>query len=148
MCAECKNRQYHRVHSGPAILPALSLSKSFFDKLSNANRVAGFAFEKAAPGCAHNLCAFCAQIPHLPGVSCFVRCTRHRTKPIYILFAPAGANSTRFFDSLRAGNSAGPFAWRICKQRTRRPTCVFCLRASHTSVFSLISLRCIRKLAK
>ena len=50
------------------------MSKSLFNKLSNANRGAGFAFEKAAPGCAHNLCAACAQIPHLPGVLCFVRC--------------------------------------------------------------------------
>ena len=39
---------------------------------------------KAAPGSAHNLCAACAQIPHLPGVLCFVRgrsvqkkCRRH-----------------------------------------------------------------------
>ena len=58
--------------------------------------MAGFAFEKAAPGCAHNLCAHCAQIPHLPGVVCFVRCTRHRTKPIHTLFRRARRNSTRF----------------------------------------------------
>ena len=80
---------------------AASLSKSLFDKLSNANRGAGFAFEKAAPGCAHNLCAACAQIPHLPGVLCFVRGSRPRTKPIHILFRRARRNSTRFFDSLR-----------------------------------------------
>jgi len=33
----------------------------------------------------------------LPGVACFVWRTRRQTKPIHILFAPAGANSTRFF---------------------------------------------------
>ena len=86
---------------GDAFRRLLSLSKSLFDKLSNANRGAGFAFEKAARCGAHNLCAACAQIPHLHPVMCFVRCTRHRTKQIDILFAPAGANSTRFFDKLK-----------------------------------------------
>ena len=86
---------------GDAFRRLLSLSKSLFDKLSNANRGAGFAFEQAARCGAHNLCAACAQIPHLHPVMCFVRCTRHRTKQIDILFAPAGANSTRFFDKLK-----------------------------------------------
>ena len=31
---------------------------------------------------------------------CFARGTRRQTKPIHTLFAPAGANSTRFFESL------------------------------------------------
>ena len=52
---------------------AKNLPDNLLDTLSNTNRGAGFAFEKAAPGCAHNLCAVCAQIPHLPGVGCFVR---------------------------------------------------------------------------
>ena len=52
---------------------AKNLPDNLLDTLSNTNRGAGFAFEKVAPGCAHNLCAACAQIPHLPGVLCFVR---------------------------------------------------------------------------
>ena len=52
---------------------ALEHVKKSFDMFSNANRGAWFAFEKAAPAYAHNLCAACAQIPHLSGVACFVR---------------------------------------------------------------------------
>ena len=80
--------------------------KSLFDKLSNANRGAGVAFEKAARCGAHNLCAACAQIPHLPGVGCFVRDTRPRTKLIHTLFRRARRNSTRFFDKLSRGAAA------------------------------------------
>ena len=76
------------------------VKKVFMTSSQTRTAGAGFAFEKAAPGCAHNLCAHCAQIPHLPGVACFVRGSRPRTKPIYILFRRARRNSTRFFDSL------------------------------------------------
>ena len=97
---------------------ASACQKSLFDKLSNANRGAGFAFEKAAPGCAHNLCAVCAQIPHLPGVLCFVRGTRPRTKPIHTLFRRARRNSTRFFDSLKRVDAKRhpPALFVLCQQ--------------------------------
>ena len=127
-----ENRQLHEKQKLPPCVRtgAASLSKSLFDKLSNANRGAGFAFEEAAPGCAHNLCAACAQIPHLPGVLCFVRGSRPRTKPIHILFRRARRNSTRFFDSLSLFTAACPAHWRcrralswkaplLCRQRTR-----------------------------
>ena len=89
---------------------------------SSQTRTAGawFAFEKAAPGCAHNLCACCAQIQHLPGVLCFVRCTRHRTKPIYTLFRRARRNSTRFFDSLT--KSASHSKWEADFEKTMQCT--------------------------
>ena len=86
--------------------------KAFLTSSQTRTAWAWFAFEKAAPGCAHNLCAACAQIPHLPGVACFVRGTRPRTKQIDILFAPAGANSTRFFDSLSRRDRCGHACFR------------------------------------
>ena len=51
--------------------------------------------------CAHNLCAFGAQIPHLRGNRYVSGQQSRRITWISILFRPAGRNSTRLFDALR-----------------------------------------------
>ena len=112
----------------------LELVKSIFDKLSIANRGAWFAFEETAWCCAHNLRAVCAQIPHLHHAVCFVRGTRPRTKQIDFPFAPAGANSTRFFDSLSTSEHCSEvlFFIRLSFSALRRGSSIAGWRGSHS----------------
>ena len=79
------------------------VKKVFLTSSQTRSASLGSRLKKVACRCAHNLCANCAQIPHLRRVVCFVRRTRRRTKRMDTLFRRARRNSTRFFDRLSAG---------------------------------------------
>ena len=74
------------------------VKKVFLTSSQTRSASLGSRLKKAACRCAHNLCANCAQIPHLRHVVCFVRRTRRRTKRIDTLFRRARRNAARFFD--------------------------------------------------
>ncbi len=78
------------------------VKKVFLTSSQTRSASLGSRLKKAACRCAHNLCANCAQIPHLRHVVCFARRTRRRAKRIQTLFRRARRNSTRFFDRLCA----------------------------------------------
>ena len=98
-----RTRKRNMKRTDRMVSPFELVKKVFLTSSQTRSASLGSRLKKAACRCAHNLCANCAQIPHLRHVVCFARRTRRRAKRIHTLFRRARRNSTRFFDRLKTG---------------------------------------------